>query len=748
MLGVAPVALLCVTMLASLTMLSDAIQNSARFGQLYSLLLVVNIAGLATLVVLIIINLRRLYLAMRRREAGVRMTVRLLRIFIVLAVVPVSIVYGFSLHFLSSGIDSWFDVRIDKALEDSLTLSKRSLDLRMRELLRLTHGMALELAEGQLPSTPLNLDRLRNPDSIGVANSMDVGTVNLDTMRDRSGAHEMLLLTRSGKLIASSSFYTDIVPNLPPDPILLQLRQGRSYISLDPVRDSELYVRAAVNVPGTQVGREGRVLQALYPVADQLSDLAENVERAHAQYNRLTYLREQLQTSFIMSLTLVLLFSIFAAVWAALYSARRLSAPVRDLALGTEEVARGNYETTLPVTSSDELGFLVSSFNEMTRRIARARDDAQHSRDEVESQREYLQAVLERLSSGVLTLDAGGRIHTYNQAASEILGATTGQMDDCDLAGLVEALPYLEPLGQALSPLLDRRESDWQEQVVLFAGSGRQVLMCRGTRLQNLQSDVADYVVVFDDVTALIQAQRNAAWSEAARRLAHEIKNPLTPIQLSAERLRHKYLKKMAPEDRDTLDRLTHTIVQQVETMKGMVNTFSDYARAPKIQARAVDLNQLVEEVAELFRSLEGGIDIQTRLDPQTPTIDADPARLRQVLNNLIKNAIEASANGGPARIDISSSYVDNDHGRYVELVIADNGAGIDPALLGAVFDPYVTNKPRGTGLGLAIVKKIIEEHGGVVTMDNRAGGGAEVRMRLSVDNHKTGAQAPQRDAG
>jgi len=744
--GVMPVALLCVAMLASLVMLSDAVQNSARFGQLYSLLLVLNLAGLATFVVLILVNLRRLALALRRREPGIRMTVRLLKIFIVLAVVPVSIVYGFSMHFLTSGIDSWFDVRIDKALQDSLELSKRSLDLRMRELLRLTQGMALELAEGSTPNTPLNLDRLRNPESIIVANSLEVGSVDLDTLRQRSGAHEMALITRSGKLIASSSFYGDIVPNLPSEHILLQLRQGRSYIGLDPVRGKDLYIRVAVNVPGSQLGRESRVLQALYPVAGQISDLAENVEMAYAEYTRLAYLRDQLKLSFALSLTLVLLFSVFAAVWAALYSAQRLSAPVRDLALGTEAVAKGDYETTLPVTSRDELGFLVSSFNEMTRRIAKARDEAQHSRDEVESQREYLQAVLERLTSGVLTFDERGRVRTANQAACEILGTEPERLSGGTMAELAGELPYLEPLERALKPLLGRRQGDWQEQVVLFGSSGRQVLMCRGTTLQNLQSGLADYVVVFDDVTALIQAQRKAAWSEAARRLAHEIKNPLTPIQLSAERLRQKYLRRMDAHDRETMDRLTHTIIQQVETMKGMVNTFSDYAKAPKIQPRAVDLNQLAEEVAELFRSMDGAPGIATELDSAAPLIDADPARLRQVLNNLIKNAVEAGREGQPAHVVVTTRFVENEHGRFVQLDVRDSGSGIEPDILAAAFDPYVTSKPRGTGLGLAIVKKIIEEHGGVVTMRNRPEGGAEVSIRLSVENGQAEAgQAPAR---
>ncbi len=744
-LSIVPVAMLSVVMLGSLMMLSEAVQNSARFGQLYVALLAINGLGLFTFIVLIGINVWRLVVQVRRQQPGARLTVRLVSLFIALAVAPVVVLYGFSLHFLRQGIDSWFDVRIDRALADSLDLSRAALEIRMRELHQLTRQLAEEIGEGGAPVAPLALARLRDPGDFMVANAPGQGGFRLDSLRERSGAHELLLLSSTGGLLASSTLDdTQIVPNLPPETMLLQLKQGQSYIGLDPIRGEGLYVRVAVPVPGLAMSRDGRILQALYPVAGRMNRLAGEVEAAYAKFTELAYLREQLKLSFIMSLTLVLLFSVFCAVWAAFASARRLVAPLRDLADGTAAVARGNYETTLPVTTRDEIGFLALSFNEMTRRIAAARDEARASRDEVDSQRAYLAAVLGRLSSGVLTLDGDGRIRTSNPSAAQMLGLAEETLAGVALAEVAERHPALAPLVDAVAPRLGA--ADWQAEAVLMGAGGRQILMCRGTTLP----DAAGSVVVFDDITALVQAQRDAAWGEAARRLAHEIKNPLTPIQLSAERLRHKYLRTMRPEDAGVLDRLTNTIVQQVETMKGMVNAFSEYARAPRLQPQATDLGALAEEVAELFRSSEGEVSIETEVAAGLPPVHADPGRLRQVLNNLVKNALEAVGTEVAPLVRIAVRHLPGAVSPQVEIMVEDNGDGVPEAMLASVFDPYVTTKPKGTGLGLAIVRKIIEEHGGLVRIENKPAGGACVIIRLPVNSRGGPAEAArqtQKDA-
>ena len=721
--------------------MSAAIQNSEKFGALYAILLISNSAGLLAFIVLIGINVRRLTRQLRSGEPGARLTLRMLLIFVALAVTPVIVLYSFSVDFLRRGIDSWFDVRIERALEDALELGREALDLRMRQLLGQTELMADELARGTPRGTTLNLDALRNPDSFVAGGTWEPGPALIDAMRVRSGAEELTLLSSGGDLLASSSEITDIVPHVPPEPVLVQVRQGRSYIGLDPMRHGELLIRIAVNVTDAPGSGSRRILHALYPVAKRVNELAESIQYAYAKYNELAYLRDKLKLSFAMTLTLVLLFSIVTAVWAAFYSARRLAAPIRDLAEGTAAVAAGNYEKSLPVESNDEIGFLVRSFNDMTRRIAAARE-------EVETQHEYLDTVLRQLSSGVVALDEHAGITTMNSAALKMLEIDSVAQPGASFFTACARYDHLVPLVDVLAPLIAEHRQHWQAQVTIFASDGRRVLMCRGSGLPAGQGMAVGYVIVFENITAIIQGQRDAAWSEVARRLAHEIKNPLTPIQLAAERVRQKYLDNLKPTEREPLERLTNTIIQQVETMKSMVNTFSDYAKPPVINKDPVDLNPLLGAVVELFRSANPSARLETDFDRHLPALSADAKRLRQVFNNLVKNAIEASPDAANAHIIVTTSktrYASADH---VEIRIEDRGEGIPKELLQTVFEPYVTNKTRGTGLGLAIVKKIIEEHNGVVTLRNNESRGAVAIIRLPIDREtKFAEQTLQKDA-
>jgi nitrogen fixation/metabolism regulation signal transduction histidine kinase len=523
-------------------------------------------------------------------------------------------------------------------------------------------------------------------------------------------------------------------PSLPPERVLAQVRQGRNYVALDPIRDAGLHVRVVVSVPVTNPNAELRVLQALAPIAERQSRLADSVQSAFAQYKKLAFLRKPLKDSFTLTLSLVLALSLLSAVWAAFFSTRRLVAPIRDLAEGTRAVAAGDYDKRLPVSSNDELGFLVQSFNVMTRKIAQARDAVSMSRQQAESQRVYLTALLERLSSGVLTLDSQQHLRTANAAASQLLNTDLGAALGRTWEEIAAAHPHLAEFGGAIGRHLSApAQQDWREECVMTTPAGRQTLMCRGTLLPGADGAEPDYLVVFDDVTALIQAQRDAAWGEVARRLAHEFKNPLTPIQLSAERLRHKYLKTMDAKDAEVLDRSTHTIVQQVEVMKDMVNSFAEYARNPQMQPRPLQLNQLVNEVLDLYRGGGAGAQFYVRLEPDLPLIEADPGRLRQLLHNLIKNSLEAMSGKRGSRIIVGTRSVhDHDH-QFVELWVEDRGPGIPEEIMAQLFEPYVTTKPKGTGLGLAIVKKIVEEHGGTLTAENPKEGGACLKIRFPV---------------
>ncbi|MGB1883779.1 MAG: ATP-binding protein [Gammaproteobacteria bacterium] len=725
------VGLLTVSLLGSLILMSGAIQNSDKFGALFSILLLTNSIGLLAFVILIGINVRRLIQQLRARQHGARLTLRMLIIFVVLAVVPVLVLYGFSLDFLRRGIDSWFDVRIDDAMVASLDLGREALDVRMRQLLVLTERMGDELAQGPSQRATFSLDALRSPNSIVIGSRWVPGSAQLDVMRGRSGAEELLLLSADGKLLASSTDTGDLLPQLPPESVLIQVRQGSSYINLDPIRPGDLAVRVAVPVVS---GRDRRILQAIYPFSSRINELAGMVEASYAQYNELAYLRDKLKLSFAMTLTLVLLFSIVTAVWAAFYSARRMAAPIRDLAEGTAAVAAGDYTTNLPVASNDDIGFLVRSFNDMTIRVASARS-------EVETQREYLDRVLRQLSSGVITLSAEGELTTINDAAVQLLEISVAPSVGHQFLEVCGEHEHLSPFTEAISELMVSRAEQWQQQVTLLATDGRREVMCRGSSL-NLSDEISDggYVLVLEDITAIIRGQRDAAWSEVARRLAHEIKNPLTPIQLAAERLRLKYLRKLGEEDGATLERLTNTIIQQVETMKGMVNTFSDYAKAPAMIKDRLDINEILAGIVELFAGTDQQAQIETHYAESLPPVSADPARIRQVFNNLIKNALEASPEGTNPHIIVSTKVANQALAEHVEIRIEDHGSGVADELLANIFEPYVTNKSRGTGLGLAIVKKIVEEHDGMVTIRNRPKGGAIACVRLPADLENTSA--------
>ena len=730
--GLLPILVLSALLLVSLYLMGAATRNSEDFGRLYISLLAVNVVGLITLVVLIGANLARLVRQYRAGAVGTRLTVRLLAIFFTLALMPGAVVYYFSLDFIGRGIDSWFDVRFERAFDDALELSRISLDERKREYLRKTNQIG-----GMLSFLPNNQ-----------------AAIVLNDMRVQNDAHELTLIGASGHIVAfSSANPLAIVPHLPSEAVMRQVRQGTSYVGLDPIGPFDLYIRILLELPVSRTTEDPLLLQALYPVSGHMNALAEGVEEAASRYQQLSYLRGPLKSSFMLTLSLVLLLSLLIAVWAAFYSARRLVAPIRVLAIGTRAVASGDYDRQLPQHSNDEMGFLVQSFNDMTRRLAQARDEAQLSQRQAEGERAYLRAVLGRLSSGVMTLDRRRVIRTVNHAAGQILGVDLRSYISKPLITLGNDHENLAPFVDAIRPQLAQAE-DWRREIVIYGPFGRRILMCAGTSLADTEYQGSGNVLVFEDVTALVQAQRDAAWGEVARRLAHEIKNPLTPIRLSAERLRHKYLRDMQPGDAEILDRSTHTIVQQVEVMEEMVKAFSEYARTPQLRPQLLDLHTLISEVLDLYRGESTQARFLTAFDPQLPEIQVDPGRIRQLLHNLIKNAIEATPAGQDLVVSIQTALLGQDGERTVEMRVRDNGPGLPPDMLGHFFEPYITTKRKGSGLGLAIVKKIVEEHGGSVWAENAAEGGAVIVVRfplepaLAQEAEAQAGRGPEKDAG
>jgi len=404
-------------------------------------------------------------------------------------------------------------------------------------------------------------------------------------------------------------------------------------------------------------------------------------------------------------------------------------APLRDLAEGTRAVSRGDYDKILPVDSGDELGVLVDSFNRMTQEIGQAQQNALESQRRAESEHAYLDTVLTHLSAGVLSFNGVHRLRTYNTAAARILGSDLTTFIGQPINQLAAALPGASALFEAIEQGTEKRIPEWQREVSISGNEGRQILILSGTRVNSDELDTG-HVVVFEDATELLKAQRDAAWGEVARRLAHEIKNPLTPIQLSAERIRSKYLSTLDSEQRETLDRSTRTIVQQVEAMKTMVNAFSEYARPAPLQRAATDLNQLITDTVELFRSGKTAAELRIEPDPDLEPIEIDPNSFRQVLNNLIINAQDALS-GKAGTVTIRTETDSRTAG--VTLTVEDNGPGFDADKIDRVFEPYVSSKEKGTGLGLAICRRIVEEHGGTIRATNPQHGGAAVIISLPL---------------
>jgi nitrogen fixation/metabolism regulation signal transduction histidine kinase len=483
------------------------------------------------------------------------------------------------------------------------------------------------------------------------------------------------------------------------------------------------------------IGQETRILQLTEAIPESFAANAEQIQDVYKEYHELSLGREGLTKIYTVTLTLTVLLALFSAIAVAFVLARRLSEPLSILAEGTQAVASGDFTPRQAIYSSDELGMLTQSFSRMTRQLDEARRETERHRVEVESARAYLESVLASLSTGVLVFDGLFSLHIVNKGAKTILA------DDFEglLGASVEVWGRARFLGDAIRKAFFKHgNAEWQAQVERERpGALPQVLLLRGTTLQEGRTlGTADRVVVFDDVTQLIAAQRSAAWGEVARRLAHEIKNPLTPIQLSAERLRVKLEGKLEKSELEMLDRSTEVIINQVQALKRMVDEFSEYARLPTPDLKDIDLNALIAEVLALYES--PGADIRYDLDPALPAVRGDASQLRQIIHNLLRNAEDAVAENASDAIRMTTRAV----GAMAELSIMDSGPGFPPEILARVFEPYVTTKLGGTGLGLPIVKKIVEEHQGQIRIKSGPSGGAEIRIRLPL------AQARPKKAG
>ena len=694
---------LCVVTGAALVyLMSVASSNNSFFAQNYGLLYKLGLAMALGLMVLIVYQVALLRRKLVERVFGSKLTLRLMVVFALMALVPAGLVYAISFQFVQRSIESWFDVRIDESLKAGLNLAQNALANSRDQLAQKAEAMAQALA-----TSPAD----------------EVATLN--RLREQHSIEEATLLSSRGRVIAQSgSEPVALLPDLPSPIVLRQVRAGQSQRMVESIPDRGLYLRAIVPVNVSTIADEGRILQVLQRVPPAIAKDADLVNTGITNYDALQEARLGLKRIFGVTLTLAMLLTLFSALALAFVLSEKLSSPLSALAEATRAIAKGDYSKLNPVKSRDEFGVLTQSFNTMTRQIADATEAMERNQQQLENSKAYLESILSNLTSGVLTFDERLYVKTMNAAATAILAVPAGAFHGLKLTDWPRHVHSVAPFAEiAMRQFAAAGTRQWEEQMEYHRADGPRTLLLRGTRLGTRGE--TGYVVVFDDVTHLIQAQRDAAWGEVARRLAHEIKNPLTPIQLSAERLQHKLTAKLPEADADILRRHTGTIVSHVAALKGMVDDFTQYAHAARMNARAVNLNDLVREVLVLYESM--GMAIEARLQENVPPILADPSMLRQVLHNLFQNAIDALAGVENPRILVSTSLGTGG----VLLTVRDNGAGIAEGVMGRIFEPYVTTKPKGTGLGLAIVKKIVDEHHGRILVENVKPHGATVSIVL-----------------
>lgn len=723
------VAGIAILLTFSLILLSQSLQTAQDFTNTYGALLLANIIGAGILLVWLAINLWQLWRDIRNQRPGSRLQLRLVGALALLIGIPMLVAFYFARHVIHQSVDNWFDTQTEQVLQDALTLSRTLLDLKTRD--------SLNRLDALIQQEQLNL--LATPTS-----SL---TMMIETLSDRSA--DMTLFSTAGQIIATASLDSlnngSLLPQPLPDNILQQVRQGTPYAALDAeaLSDQTLtsFIRIVLPVRDN-THRIQAVLQTQFHLPDELRQQTDRIAKANSQYQTLAFLREPLKVSVTINLALVVLLTLLGAVLAGIQAARNFTRPVSELTKGAKSIAEGNYQLRLETDRHDEIGDLILTFNEMATQIQKSRDELRRSQLTTEGQKRYLQILLDQITAGVITSDHKGRLRTANNAAARLLNCDIDHELGQPLAQLATLFPSLshftEAIEQATQDLISspdpnklNSEQHWEGQIALEENDNRRLLMLRVSRLPDLLHTAGGLLVVFDDVSAIVQAQRYAVWQDIARRLAHEIKNPLTPIQLAADRMRHRLLDHLSEEDARLLDRATNTIIQQVDSMKRLVQDFADFAKSPNIHLKPTDINALMQDMAIMYPLTDKQrLSIQLELDPNCPMIQADAGRLRQMFHNLIKNAIEATDKQEQPLLMITTHCQE----QYLQLTFADNGIGIPESLRHWIFEPYATNKPKGTGLGMAIVKRILDEHNANINISNNEPQGAKICLLFPLE--------------
>ncbi|WP_446903456.1 sensor histidine kinase EsaS [Burkholderia sp. YIM B11467] len=767
------VSTVALTALLLLVLLAAASANTEFFDRYYSWLYATNIVVALVFLLVVLGLIGMIVVRLRKGKFGTRLLAKLAVFFALVGVVPGGIIYIVSYQFVSRSIESWFDVNVETALTAGLNLGRGMLDASLSDLQTKARLMSDQLASADANTNGTTLTLLRLRDQFGVQDATIV-----EPTRAGSGAAPDLHIVAQ----ASGNFAALIPDDLPTSLMLSQAREHGAYAAIEGEVDGDprahgakgaLRLRVVRPIPDASTSLlqpAERFLQLTQPVPPTLAHNADAVQRAYREYQEKSLGRTGLRKMYIGTLTLALFLATFIAMMLALALGQQLARPLFLLAQGTKEITEGDYTPKREIKTRDELGFLTQSFNAMTRQLSEARLAVEKNRVALEHSKTYLESILANLTAGVFVLDRQFRLTTANRGAERIfrqpfnalIGTTLDRIGVAAGFGAMVRKAFADREAASDGGSGDR--GHWQQQFAIEMPGETEplTLLVRGARLVSTVEGQADdpqtsgYVVVFDDISDVISAQRSVAWGEVARRLAHEIKNPLTPIQLSAERLQMKLSDKLAPSDADVLKRGATMIVNQVAAMKRMVDDFREYARTPPAVLANLQLNELASEVLGLYGvGDEGKSPIVAELAPSLPVIRGDATQLRQVIHNLLQNAQDSVAEAAHPRVVIETKtveYGDPDaEGKTrvaVRLTVSDNGPGFPARILTRAFEPYVTTKAKGTGLGLATVKKIVDEHGARIDLRNRMHGETVEGAQVSILFLQMASDAPGAEAG
>ena len=688
--------------IALLILLAKSLSNSELVsGDTFRLLLIFNIIFICALIILITTQLAKLLQNVKKEIIGSRLTMRLVLSFATVVIIPVTIVYLVSVSFLTKSIESWFNVQVESALQGGLSLGQKTLDILLKDMELKAKSMAY---------------------SIGAADESS-GPEILNDLREKFSIQEAVIFDANSKILGVSGDYLTPLPALPKQEDLMRASEG-FFGKIEEI-EGKIFMKAYVPIPKKELLQTDKIIQITQPIPESISAIALSVESVYEDYQALAYSRSSLKIIYTMTLTLVLLLAILSAVAASFVISRRISKPISLLAEATRQIAKGKYNKTIPENSRDELGLLVKSFNSMTMKLNDATKSSEKSRERLEIARAFLDTILTHLSSGVIVIDMNGVIKLHNITASKIFKFKKINMTDVKFNINISKNKIYQPIIQKINSVIISKKFIEEQSFEYNTNNKKneEIIRIQITPLKSEKN--ISYILVIDDITELSKGQRNQAWSEIARRLAHEIKNPLTPIQLSAERIEHKLKDKLTNEDLLMLNKSTATIVNQVQALKTMVNEFSEFSRPSEKKIQAFNLVELFENIIDLYQATN--IKIKLIKINNLISIKADENKIRQIIINLIENAKDGLSEEIIPKITIN--IIDNK--KTVTFIIKDNGMGISDELMGRIFEPYVTSKTNGTGLGLAIVNKIIEEHSGRIKIKRNKTKGTSVLVEL-----------------